>query len=126
MSLIAHIAIVDDWESARNLGEYAVSTRGVSLNDAGFVHAVTLSGVGDVLEHRYAHARFDLLLIILDTDALLAEGLGVTENTPGQPQVDGPIQTDGAAVVEVLLIERSANGFIAPDRRHLDTRSHLD
>ncbi|MCS5716868.1 DUF952 domain-containing protein [Herbiconiux sp. CPCC 205763] len=115
MALIAHVAIVDDWESARNLGEYEVSTRGVSLDEAGFVHAVALDGVRGVLDEFYADIRFSLLLVVLDTDALAAAGLQVTEETPGFPHIHGPIPTDGPAVVAELPIDRAAGDFVVPD-----------
>jgi uncharacterized protein (DUF952 family) len=115
MPTIAHVAIVDDWESARNLGEYEVSTRGVSLADAGFIHAVALDGVRGVLDEFYSDIRFSLLLIVLDRDALAAEGLEITEETPGFPHIHRPIPTDGPAVVAELPIERSAGDFVVPD-----------
>jgi uncharacterized protein (DUF952 family) len=115
MTLIAHVAIVDDWESARNMGEYEVSTRGVSLDEAGFIHAVALGGVRGVLDEFYAGIRFGLLLVILDTDALADAGLEVTEETPGFPHIHGPIPTDGAAVVAELPIERVDGDFVVPD-----------
>jgi uncharacterized protein (DUF952 family) len=115
MTVIAHVAIVDDWESARNLGEYEVSTRGVSLAEAGFVHAVTLDGVQRVLAEHYADIRFALVLVVLDSEALRAEGLDITEETPGLPHVHGPLRTDGDAVLAVLPIERAAGEFVLPD-----------
>lgn len=115
MTLIAHVAILDDWESARNIGEYAVSTRGVPLDEAGCVRAIAVDDVDLVLERRFADARFDLLLVILDTDELTAGGLTVVEPAPGRFELHGPIETDGAAVVHVLPIERSATGYVLPD-----------
>ena len=115
MAVIAHVAIVDDWESARNLGEYEVSTRGVSLAEAGFVHAVTLDGVRRVLEEYYSDIRFALVLVLLDTEGLRAEGLEITEETPGLPHVHGAIRTDGEAVLAVLPIERDGGAFVLPD-----------
>ncbi len=115
MTRIAHVAIVDDWESARNLGEYEVSTRGISLADTGFVHAVALDGVGGVLDEFYSDIRFALLLVVLDTTALAEAGLEVTEETPGFPHVHGPIPTDGPVVVAELPIERSGGAFVLPD-----------
>ena len=115
MGVIAHVAIVDDWESARNLGEYEVSTRGVSLDETGFVHAVALDGVQRVLDDYYSDIRFALVLVLLDTDGLSAEGLAITEETPGLPHVHGPIRTDGEAVLAVLPIERDGQAFVLPD-----------
>jgi uncharacterized protein (DUF952 family) len=115
MAVIAHVAIVDDWESARNIGEYEVSTRGVSLDEAGFVHAVALGGVQRVLDEHYADIRFALVLVLLDTGSLRAEGLEITEETPGLPHVHGAIRTDGEAVLAVLPIERRGDAFVLPD-----------
>ena len=72
-------------------------------------------GVGAVLDERYADIRYGLALLILDTDALAADGLAVTEETPGYPHVHGRIQTDGAAVIAVLPIERADGAFVLPD-----------
>lgn len=115
MTLIAHVAIVDDWESARNMGEYEVSTRGLSLADAGFIHAVALDGIRGVLDEFYADIRFALVWIVLDADALRVDGLEITEETPGFPHIHGPIPTDGAAVVAELPIDRDGGDFVLPD-----------
>jgi uncharacterized protein (DUF952 family) len=115
MTFIAHVAIVDDWESAERLGEYEVSTRGVSLEEAGFVHAVALAEVRHVLEERYADIRYELLLVIIDAETLATSGLEAIEQTPGRFRVPGPIYTHGDAVAAVLSIARSAGGFVIPD-----------
>lgn len=115
MALIAHVAIVDDWESAKNVGEYEVSTRGVSLDEAGYIHAVALDGVSAVLDKHYSDIRFALVLVILDEDALTADGTDVTEETPGFPHIFGPIPIEGAAVVAELAIERDGGDFVLPD-----------
>ena len=115
MTFIAHIAIVDDWESAERLGEYEVSTRGVSLEETGFVHAVALSEVGHVLDKRYADIRYELLLVIIDAETLARSGLEVVEQTPGRFRLPGPIYTHGEAVAAVLPIARAAGGFVVPE-----------
>lgn len=115
MVAIAHITTVDEWESARNMGEYEVSTLGVSLEEAGFVHAVALDGVRTVLDERYADIRYGLVLMILDTEALTADGIEITEESPGYPHVHGRIPTDGEAVLAVLPIDRENGDFLIPD-----------
>ena len=115
MTFIAHVAIVDDWESAERLGEYEVSTRGVSLEEAGFVHAVALTEVGHVLEERYADIRYELLLVIIDAQILATSGLEAIEQTPGRFRLPGAIYTHGDAVAAVLPITRAAGGFVVPD-----------
>jgi len=115
MALIAHVAIIDDWEAAARFGEYEVSTLGVSLEDAGFVHAVGLADVGRVLQERYANIRYDLLLVILDTDTLATHGLEVTKLSPGRFRIFAAIPTHGDAVVAVLSIGRVGSDFVIPD-----------
>jgi len=115
MALIAHVTFIGDWESARNMGEYEASTRGENPQEAGFVQAVALDGVRRMLDDRYADIRVGLLLVILDTDALTADGLEVSEETPGLPRVHGPIPTDGDAVVTALPIEWADGDFVLPD-----------
>ena len=120
MARIAHIAIVDDWEAADRFGEYEVATRGVSLEVAGFVCAVALTGVRRVLDKHYADIRYDLVLVVLDAEALATQGLEVVENASGGFRVLGPIQTHGEAVVEVLPIGRVSGDFAIPDLSRFD------
>ena len=35
---IFHIALTEDWEAAKRVGEYRVSTRGRDLDEVGFIH----------------------------------------------------------------------------------------
>lgn len=37
--MLFHIALPEDWARARRAGIYAISTRGVVVTDAGFIHA---------------------------------------------------------------------------------------
>ena len=38
---LLHVAIEDDWDASQAFGWYEASTRGRSLSDEGFIHAVT-------------------------------------------------------------------------------------
>ena len=58
---IAHVALPQDWERAEANGSYDVSTRGVSLVEADFVHAATSSQLPGVLDAFYADVP-DVLL----------------------------------------------------------------
>jgi uncharacterized protein (DUF952 family) len=40
MGFIYHIALAADWTQARGVGEYTTSTRGVTLAQQGYIHAV--------------------------------------------------------------------------------------
>jgi uncharacterized protein (DUF952 family) len=80
---IAHVALPADWERAEANGSYDVSTRGVSLVEADFVHAATTSQLPAVLDTFYADVP-DVVLLVLDVDRLEHEGAGVVWE-----QVDG-------------------------------------
>jgi uncharacterized protein (DUF952 family) len=73
---IAHVALPADWERAEANGSYDVSTRGVSLVEADFVHAATLSQLPGVLDTFYADVP-DVVLLVLDVARLEQEGASV-------------------------------------------------
>jgi glutathione S-transferase len=96
---ILHIALPSDWQQAQQDGEYRVSTRGLSLEQQGFIHCSyphQLEGVAN----RFYGDLSELLLLQIDVDLLDAE-LKVEPPTDGIdelfPHVYGPIPT--AAVV---------------------------
>jgi uncharacterized protein (DUF952 family) len=67
---IFHIATVADWDEARSSGAYATSTRGVTLEQEGFLHASRADQVGGVFDRYYADAAEPLVLLTIDTDLL--------------------------------------------------------
>jgi len=67
---IFHIATSADWEQARASGNYATSTRGLSLEDVGFIHAAHRVQVQGVWQRYYKDAREPLVLLAIDTDRL--------------------------------------------------------
>lgn len=73
---IAHIALPQDWERAEANGSYDVSTRGVSLVEADFVHAAAASQLPGVLDRFYADVP-EVILLVLDVDRLEHEGATV-------------------------------------------------
>lgn len=75
--LIHHIAIQDDWEMSRAFGEYVVSTRGIHLDDAGFIHAATADRLDTVLAVRFGDLALPLLDIAIRPEGLAAEGIAV-------------------------------------------------
>jgi uncharacterized protein (DUF952 family) len=68
--LIHHVATVADWEAARESGSYTTSTRGLTLEQEGFLHASRADQVGDVYDRYYADADEPLVLLTIDTDLL--------------------------------------------------------
>jgi glutathione S-transferase len=99
--MIFHIALPEDWAAAQAAGAYTVSTRGVSLDEQGFIHAgADLEQVEFVRSLAYNDVE-DLLLLVIDETKLdvpvkreEAPGLGLVF-----PYIYGPLPV--AAVVEV-------------------------
>jgi uncharacterized protein (DUF952 family) len=124
MSRILHAALPADWDAARLDGSYAVSTRGSSLADVGFIHASTARQLPGVLDFAYADLD-DLALLVLDIEALEAAGSTVRwDDVPGAPDpfphVYGPVATtvvgQGNPVIAVLPLGRSPeSGWRVPD-----------
>lgn len=99
---IFHIATLADWTEARRTGVYTTSTRGVSLAEAGFIHASRADQWQQVRAAFYADVTEPLVLLEIDTDQL---GVPVVEEPPAPsaaetfPHVYGAIPA--AAVVAV-------------------------
>ena len=91
---IFHLATVSDWTQAQATGSYTTSTRGVSLEQEGYIHASREDQWRGVHERYYADADEPLVLLEIDTDLLDARGrrgaagAGATETFP---HVYGPI-----------------------------------
>jgi uncharacterized protein (DUF952 family) len=97
---IFHIATLADWEAAQAAGAYTTSTRGVTLEEEGFIHASRADQWEGVRAAFYADVTEPLVLLEIDTDLL---GVPVVEESPAPgvdetfPHVYGAI--DPAAVV---------------------------
>lgn len=114
MTRILHAALPSDWAAARRTGSYAVSTRGLTLADEGFIHASTPAQLPGVLAGFYADLS-EVTLLVLDLDALDAAGSPVRwEVVPGSddpfPHVYGVIPSslvgEGNPVVAALSLTR--------------------
>ena len=90
---IFHLALASDWERARELGEYAVSTRDRTLAEEGFIHASRDDQWPGVRKRFYADVSEPLVL--LEIDPLLLSAEVREELVPGTgetfPHVYGPI-----------------------------------
>jgi len=62
---IFHIALPDDWAAAFTFGEYAVSTRGMSLDEVGFIHCSTELQV-EATANRFYGDLTELVLLTID------------------------------------------------------------
>ena len=90
MSRILHAALPQDWAAARTAGRYAVSSRGRTLADEGFLHASTGAQLPGVLGSYYADLS-EVVVLVLDVEELAAAGIPVRwDDVPGAP---GPFPT---------------------------------
>lgn len=62
---IFHIALPDDWAAAFTFGEYAVSTRGMSLDEVGFIHCSTHAQI-EATANRFYDDLSQLVLLTID------------------------------------------------------------
>lgn len=99
---IFHIATAADWAAAQRSGAYTTSTRGVTLEQEGYIHASRADQWEGVHAAYYADLDEPLVLLEIDPDLLDApviEEAPVPGATETFPHVYGPISP--AAVVEV-------------------------
>ena len=111
MRTIQHIAVADEWQDALESGEYIWSTRGMTIEQVGYLHASFPEQVRPTLERFYADVDAPLVLLTLDTDAIVAAGLEVRVEpaVPGAvgsekfPHVyGGPLPTSCVSNVEAI------------------------
>ena len=97
---IFHIATAADWAEAQRTGAYTTSTRGVALEEEGYLHASREDQWEAVRERYYADVTEPLLLLEIDTDLLdvpWVEELPAPTATETFPHIYGPLSP--AAVV---------------------------
>ncbi len=103
MATVFHIATAADWADAQRRGSYTTSTRGVSLEQEGFIHAARREQVPDVWRRYYADAPEPLVLLTIDTDRLRSPWREDPVGDTSYPHIYGPIET--AAVVRVQPLD---------------------
>jgi len=105
-----HIALPADWESARESGTYACSTRGVTLADEGFIHCSRAHQV-EATANRFYGDVTELVLLTIDEAALDAPVVDEDLYNTGDtfPHVYGPIPV--TAVVDARTWTPAADGL---------------
>ncbi|MEP7023595.1 MAG: DUF952 domain-containing protein [Actinomycetota bacterium] len=107
--LIYHIASAADWAQARAAGEYTTSTRGLTLDQVGYLHAAHAHQVAGVANAFYA-GEPDLVVLVIDT-ALVGPEIRL-DSVPGSdepfPHIYGPLNAD--AVTAVLPLRPGPDG----------------
>jgi glutathione S-transferase len=102
---IYHLATVADWEQAQREGAYTTSTRGVTLEDEGFIHASRADQWEAVRERFYAGVDEPLVLLEIDTDLL---DVPVVEEPPAPgveetyPHIYGVLRPSAVVAVHAL------------------------
>ena len=100
---IFHIATAADWAAAQQSGAYTTSTRGVTLEQEGYIHASRADQWEGVRAAYYADVDEPLVLLEIDTDLLdvpVVEEIPAPGMTETFPHVYGAITP--AAVVGVV------------------------
>ena len=69
MTELFHITERMTWEAAQPAREYRISTRGVSLEEQGFIHCSLRHQLRGVAEFVYGDAD-DLVVLVIDSDRL--------------------------------------------------------
>lgn len=111
---ILHLALESDWNAAVASGSYRVSTRGLTLNEVGFIHASTADPVAGVAALFYSDVTEPLRLLAINADAVRAAGTEVIFEDDGDgemfPHIYGPIdpawvrEATPARIVRGLLV----------------------
>jgi uncharacterized protein (DUF952 family) len=109
--LIYHITTAGEWERALEDGQYAMSTRGRTLAEEGFIHASTADQVAPVANTFYRGANVPgLVVLVIDVDRVEPDVR--YEQVPGFsqpfPHIYGPLNTD--AVVATPQLEPGPDG----------------
>ena len=86
-----HLALASDWHQAQNNGEYLVSTRGLMLEQVGFIHCSWREQVDATYDTFYADAG-EVLLLEIDP-ALVSAPLRADAIPTGElfPHLSGPL-----------------------------------
>jgi uncharacterized protein (DUF952 family) len=116
MAELLHITGRTDWEAAERAGSYRISTRGVSLDQQGFIHCSYPRQLRGVAGANYADAD-DLVVLVIDQARLTAD-VRHEDGGDGElfPHIYGPLPV--SAVTEVIPVGRDAAGrLILPEAR---------
>jgi len=115
MTELLHITDRASWQEAVRAGEYRMSTRGVTLEQEGFIHCSLRHQLRAVAEFIYGDAD-DLVVLVIDSDQVPAD-VRYEAPAPGSeayPHIYGALPV--AAVTKVVSADRDGSGrLILPD-----------
>ena len=108
---IFHMALPDDWAAAFTTGEYRMSTRGVTLEQEGFIHCSTRAQMQDTANRFYGDV--DQLVVLTIDPQLVPSPIRWEPPAPGDdtlfPHIYGPIPI---AAVNVATPWQRAGGAV--------------
>jgi uncharacterized protein (DUF952 family) len=115
MAELLHITDRVSWQEAAGAGEYRMSTRGVTLEQEGFIHCSLRHQLRAVAELVYSDAN-DLVVLVIDSEQVPADIRYEAPAPGGQryPHIYGALPV--GAVTNVVSVGRDASGrMILPD-----------
>ena len=109
MTEILHITERDAWDEGLAAGEYRMSTRGVTLEQEGFIHCSLPHQLRGVAETFYRDAD-DLVVLVIDSEKLAAPVRYERPEPSAEeyPHIYGAVPPD--AVTRVIDVSRDAAG----------------
>ena len=99
---IFHIATASDWTAALESGAYSTSTRGVTLEHEGFIHASREDQVEGVRGRYYADVEEPLVLLSIETDLLDVPWREDAVGDETYPHLYGPLNPQAVVGVTPL------------------------
>jgi len=114
-SHVFHIAFLRDWRAAEQEGSYRTSTRGLTLEEVGYIHAGFAEQVATVGTAFYADVTESLVVLVIDVQRLNVPV--VVENLEGGndafPHIYGALPIE--AVVDLRPASMTDGRFVVED-----------
>jgi len=94
---IFHVTTRAEWEAAEAVGSYRMSTKGVTLDEVGFIHASSAEQLPRVAAFLYAGTDDQLVVLELDDDGIRGSGVRIPWEDGGDgelfPHIYGALDT---------------------------------
>ena len=117
MAELFHLTERVTWLEAARAGEYRMSTRGISLEDQGFVHCSLRHQLATVAELLYGDAADDELVVLVIDSGRVRAPIRYEAAGPGgeqYPHIYGALPV--SAVTDVMEVNRDSAGHLALPR----------
>ena len=117
MAELFHITERITWLEAAHTGEYRMSTRGISLEDEGFIHCSLRHQVPTVAELVYGDVADHALVVLVIDSGRVPAPIRYEAAEPGgeqYPHIYGALPV--GAVTDVIEVNRDSAGHLALPR----------